>query len=146
MAHTLMLRASSEFEGGPVDLEAVTAAGTSSGVAHGDVLAALAEAMVGRDDEALTDARRAVLDEMGPDPLVDAVAVASNFERAVRIADATGIPLDAPLELLSEDLRDDLDLVRFDSAATTPVANAARQALGRVLRPVARASAAEYVE
>ena len=45
--------------------------------------------------------------------LVDAAGVASNFERMVRIADATGIPLDARMAALSQDVRDTLHLERF---------------------------------
>ncbi len=65
-----------------------------SGVAHEEILLALAEAMVNGNEETLSAARTRVLEELGPAPLVDAAAVASNFERMVRIADATGIPLD----------------------------------------------------
>ena len=45
--------------------------------------------------------------------MVDAAGVASNFERMVRIADATGIPLDARMEALSHEVRDTLHLERF---------------------------------
>jgi hypothetical protein len=39
--------------------------------------------------------------------------VASNFERMVRIADATGIHLDERMESLSQEVRDALHLERF---------------------------------
>lgn len=50
-----------------------------------------------------------------PDPTQQEVSpgVASNFERMVRIADATGIPLDACMQALSQEIRDALDLERF---------------------------------
>jgi len=54
----------------------------------------------------------------------------------VRIADATGIPLDAPLELLSQDLRDELGLERFGSARNTRAASRLRRGAGRALRPL----------
>lgn len=88
-------------------------AASSSGVAHGQLLLAFAEAMVGEDDDTLTHVRHAVIEAMSPAALVDAAGVASNFERMVRIADATGIPLDARLAALSQEVRDRLHLERF---------------------------------
>jgi hypothetical protein len=55
----------------------------------------------------------------------------------VRIADGTGIPLDAPVEALSADLREPLGLDRFGAAAHTPRAGLARRGLGLLLRPAA---------
>jgi hypothetical protein len=123
-----------------VDARAVTdpSVAGASGVDHAQALLAFADAVVGDDDEALAAARRTLLGEMGAAALVDAAAVASNFQRMVRIADGTGIPLDAPLDLLSQDLRAELRLQRFGSAANTPVSGPVRRALGGVLRPVAR--------
>jgi hypothetical protein len=86
---------------------------TTSGVEHGTLLLAFAEAMVGEDDEALTHVRHAVIEGMSPAAMVDAAGVASNFERMVRIADATGIPLDARMQALSQEVRDALHLERF---------------------------------
>lgn len=87
-----------------------------SGVEHGDVLLALADAMVGRDDTALAQARDAVIETLGPEVLVDAVGVASNFERMVRIADSTGIPLDDRMLNLTKEVRDELLLDSFAAA------------------------------
>jgi hypothetical protein len=124
--------------GREVDVHAVTndAAIAGSGVAHADTLLAFADAMVGGDDGALARVRDRVLDRLGPAELVDAAAVASNFERMVRIADATGIPLDAGLDLMSEDLRAELALGRYGAAANTPPVGRARRAAGRLLRPI----------
>lgn len=91
----------------------------ASRVPHGPALTALAEALVHGDDTALAQSRARVLDALGPRGLVDAAAVASNFERMVRIADATGIPLDTPVAALTADLRDRLHLDRFASSAHT---------------------------
>ena len=49
--------------------------------------------------------------------MVDAAAVASNFQRMVRIADATGIPLGEGLEAMSQEVREELDLGRFQQTA-----------------------------
>jgi hypothetical protein len=88
-------------------------AAASSGVEHGNLLIAFAEAMVGDDDTTLTHARHAVIEGLSPETLVDAAGVASNFERMVRIADATGIQLDERMAILSQEVREVLHLERF---------------------------------
>ena len=100
--------------GEEIQLLAVTEAGVASGVDQGDELVAFAEAIVGTDDAALQVARQTVVDTMGSDAMVDAAAVASNFERMVRIADSTGIPLGS-LEEMSAEVREELDLARFQT-------------------------------
>jgi hypothetical protein len=49
---------------------------------------------------------------MGPAAMVDALGVASNFERMVRIADATGIELGAYLEGATAEVREVLRIER----------------------------------
>ena len=68
---------------------------------------------MGEDDDTLLRVRHALIESMGSAAMVDAAGVASNFERMVRIADATGIPLDARMQALSQEVRDVLDLERF---------------------------------
>jgi len=68
---------------------------------------------------------------------VDAAAVVSNFERMVRIADATGIPLDAPVNAMTADLRADLGIDDYDSSAHTPDLGALGRFLGPKLQPLA---------
>ena len=89
------------------------AAADTSGVEHGNLLIAFAEALVGDDDVTLTHARHAVIEGLSPEAMVDAAGVASNFERMVRIADATGIQLDERMAALSQQTRDALHLERF---------------------------------
>ena len=48
--------------------------------------------------------------------MVDAAGVASNFERMVRIADSTGIPLGDGLEEFSSEVRLELGLDRLRTA------------------------------
>jgi hypothetical protein len=117
----MLLRASGEATGQAFDLHAVTegTATARGGVAHEKTLLALAQAMVSDDEGALAPARTRVLEELGPEALVDAAGVASNFERMVRIADATGIPLDSFLDEMTVDLRAELKLARFESTGNT---------------------------
>ena len=84
-----------------------------SGVEHGAVLIAFAEAMVRDDDAVLRRTRHDVIEVLGPEAMVDAAGVASNFERMVRIADATGIPLGERMAGLTKGVRDHLQLERF---------------------------------
>jgi len=86
--------------------------GAESGVPHGDVLVAFAEGVVQGDDAALADARAALVQAMGAAAMVDAAGVASNFERMVRIADATGIELGAYLENVTTPDRERLGVSR----------------------------------
>jgi len=109
--------------------------GAASGVPHGSLLVAFAEATAGGDDDALARARAALLAALGAAALVDAAAVTSNFERMVRIADATGIPLDAPIAALSVDLRRDLGIDAYASAAQTPAPGRMARALARWVGP-----------
>jgi len=133
----LLLRASGAISGDQVDITAVTtaAAADGCGVPHAVALIAFVDAIVGGDADAVAAARVAVLRELGGAALVDAAAVAANFERMVRVADATGTPLDAPLVAVTETLRRDLDLDRFASAAMTPPPPLLWRIAGRFLAP-----------
>src|SRR5262249_1762369 len=128
-----MLRASIEAKRGEVDLSAVTegADDDSVGVAHAAQLSAFAEAALRGDGATLARARDALRAAAGAAALVDAAAVIGNFERMTRIADATGIPLDAPSVLASADFRARLGLERYPSAQNTPRANV----IARLLTP-----------
>jgi hypothetical protein len=101
-----------------VDLHAVTEAGRSSGVEHGDQLVAFAEAVVDRDPEVIAGARQRLIDTMGSAAMVAAAAVASNFERMVRIADGTGIPLGEGLTARSRGVVEELALDRMRGGGT----------------------------
>ena len=80
-------------------------------MAHGAELVAFAEAIV-TGDQTLAQSRTTVVETLGPEAMVDAAGVASNFERMVRIADSTGIELGDRLEHASADVRDTLGLER----------------------------------
>ncbi len=56
----------------------------------------------------------------------------------VRIADATGIPLDSKMQALTGDIRRDLSLNDYASADNTPQLSKPAKLLGRVLAPVAQ--------
>lgn len=96
----------------------------------------LAEALVRCDPDDLARAREAVRIALGPEAVVDCVAVGSNFERMVRIADATGIPLDLPVAAMTEDLRKDLGLDAYAAATNTPPVTGLQRLVSRAVRPL----------
>ena len=68
--------------------------------------------------------------------VVDAAGIVANFERMTRIADATGIPLDPPVNALASDVQDDLGLREFRSSAATKRASGLARTAARWLGPL----------
>ena len=85
------------------------------GIEHGELLTAFADAAVSGDLAQLSTARDALREAAGSAVVVDAAGVIGNFQRMVRIADGTGIPLDTMVETMSSDFREGLGLERFSS-------------------------------
>ncbi|MDE0155325.1 MAG: hypothetical protein OXS28_06970 [Gammaproteobacteria bacterium] len=110
--------------------------GSDGGVAHGALLSDFATAAVTGDDSALERTRREILNKLGQEELVDAAALVAHYEKMDRIADATGLPLDAPMQILGGELRDSLDIGKFTSAQNTKVAGPVLSALQRTLRAI----------
>lgn len=137
----MMLRASVESGSRVENLRAVTEgnAADASVVPQGPLLVAFAEAVLGDDPLALEQARRALHQAVGDAGFVDAAAVVANFQRMVRIADGTGIALDARLQLMTQGLRSELGLEAFGSSANTAPVTPLQRVLGRVLGPLSTA-------
>ena len=89
-----------------------------TGVPHGNLLTAFAEAAVHQTD-ALPGLRDQIVAELGVQELVDAAGVVANFQRMVRIADGCGIPLDEFTKDATDDCREELGLHEYASAANT---------------------------
>ena len=107
-----MLRASSQQNDQAVNLAAIMDGHTVSGIAAGEYLVAYAEAVVSRAPSRITAAREALSAALGSAAVVDAAGVISNFQRMVRIADATGIGLGV-FEVPSADMREALGINAF---------------------------------
>jgi len=90
------------------------------GVAHGALLVAFTEAVMSDDRAGAEERRRELIAAVGAEAFVDVVATIAAFNVVDRIADATGIPLDPLMQAMSVDVRAELDLGRFASAANTP--------------------------
>ena len=90
-----MLSWSSTAGGEPADLAAVARGTPGTGVEHGDELLRFATACAQNDDAALDEARAALTAATDADFMVDAAAVAANFEMMTRLADSTGARMPA---------------------------------------------------
>ena len=112
----MMLRGSSQAEGSVVDLQTVIeGSSVDSHVTGSEALIRFTDAaLTGSND--LSDARRALSAELGETQLVDAAGVVGNFQRMVRIADSTGIPVDGTMAEFSADIREQLGLNDLPSA------------------------------
>ena len=113
-----MLRASAMTNQTDVNLQEVNGevSGADIGMKYGMELMNFAEGMASRNESDLIEAKQALLDVAGPAVLVDAAGVAANFQRMVRIADSMGIPVDDMQTELGQQVREELNLVRFATA------------------------------
>ena len=109
----MMLRVSSTIQGEEANLQTIVQGdAAASGVDGQAELLALVDATLDADASAhLGEAQRRLAERLGDAALVDAAAVIGNFERMTRIADGTGIPLDAPVAAMTADLREDLGIL-----------------------------------
>lgn len=131
-----MLSLSAELSKETVNLQVVNGQG-SGGVEYGAELAQFAQAIAGGDEAALKEARSNLLTCAGIQVLIDAAAVAANFQRMVRIADGTGIPVDGVMMSLGGSIQDDLNLRRFESARNTPAQSRLKRWSGIFARKLA---------
>ena len=90
-----MLSWSSTENGETVDLAEVAAGGAGSGIADGSVLLGFATACAETDDDALGLARDRLAEVRGEAFMIDAAAVAANFEMMTRLSDSTGATMPA---------------------------------------------------
>ena len=95
---------------------AVMGAG-GGGVPCGLELVRFAAAVVEGGTDELDAARRALQDRVGPAGLADAAAVAGLFNAIDRVADATGIPLEAEKAAATLDFRTELGISKYPDGA-----------------------------
>lgn len=92
---------------------------TDARVPHAAELVEFAEAVLRGDPQRQSRARSAIRELLGPAALVDAAALVASFSAVVKIADATGIPLEDYKEEATRDLRADLGLEKLNRNADT---------------------------
>ena len=134
-----MLRASSDATGSSYEIDAIVrgkAAGDGN-IPHGALLVEFTDAAHSDDETALAPLRKQIVEAMSEAALVDTCGVVANFQRVVRIADGTGIPLDEAVMALSSDLRPKLGVEAFEGARNSRF-SAPRRFLHRVARPFLR--------
>ena len=109
--------------------------GGESRLPGGDELLRFAEVALEDDVAAIDAVRSDVVEALGEAAMVDSAAVIANFQRMVRIADGTGIPLDEPVLMLTQDIREDLGINGYGSADNSPPLSLIQKILGRLLQP-----------
>ena len=116
-----MLRVSAMTNDTNIDLQAVNGdvASEGVGVPFGPQLIRFAESIALRDVESVNQSRQELYDLAGKRVVVDAAAVAANFQRMVRIADSIGISVDDMQSEIGQLVRKELNLERFPSAQNT---------------------------
>jgi hypothetical protein len=121
----MMLSLSANKTDTTVDLQMVngSAASDTQELPFASELASFAEAVAERDSAKIDRTRDELIAVAGEVVMVDAAAVAANFQRMVRIADSMGIPIDEKNVEVGAGIRQELDLGRFASAQNTPDAN-----------------------
>ena len=134
-----MLSMSADIAGTDIDLGQVDGRENASGggIEFGAELMKFAQAIASRDPQQLSASRDTLLQCAGAGTVVDAAAVAGNFQRMVRIADSTGIPLDTISGALAKEAREQLNLDRFHSSRNTPAATLKQRLQGIFIRAVA---------
>lgn len=131
-----MLRESSKLEGNKVDLRVINAqADIEGGVPAERALINFAEAAFNYDEQAIAASRKLLANEIGEEAMIDSAAVISNFQRMVRIADGTGIPLDTPVAMVTVGIREELGINEFGSAGNTPALGLFKRLLGAIIGP-----------
>lgn len=132
----MMLRVSTQVSGEDVNLKGIVdGAEVTTGVPFDKELIQFTETSLLDDGGAIREAREEVVRKMGNDAMVDAAGVIANFQRMVRIADGTGIPLDTPVAMMSDDIRDDLGINGYSSAGNTPPLTLFQKLMAKLLRP-----------
>ena len=114
-----MLRASGQKDGEEVDLNSVIGRGEGdAGVVHGDLLMAFADAVLADDGAALDAVRKQLIAVLGEEALVDAAGTVASFNAVVRVADATGIPIDEFKADPTREILEELGIEDFSSGPT----------------------------
>ncbi len=107
------------------------------GVEAGVELRNFADAILMQPAEEIVRTRKQLVEKLGEPAMIDAAAVVGNFQRMVRIADSTGIPLDEPVLMISQFIREDLGINNFNASANSPKLPLLKRILGRLMAPFA---------
>ena len=132
-----MLRVSTQVSGDDISLQGIVEGNDAdTGIPAGDALIDFAEKAMTFDADAIARAREEVKARLGEPAMIDAAGVIANFQRMVRIADGTGIPLDTPVAVLTDGIREDLGINDFGSAENTPPLSFVQKIFSRLVQPL----------
>lgn len=110
----MLLRESGRIAGRDYTLDGVKGIrGGDGGVPHGRRLLDFAEAVIGGTPAERDGTRAALIAAVGVEGFIDTAGVVASFNSVVRIADATGIPLEAFKRDRTADLRAELGIDRW---------------------------------
>lgn len=112
----MVLRESGRAQDRDYDLKGLVDPTSDTGVASGASIVQFVDALLGPDEDRLSRARTLLEESLGPAGVTAVSVVAGNFSKNDRIANATGIPLEAMFVRGSEDFRADLGVDGFASA------------------------------
>ena len=107
-----MLRASSLAFDYPLEIDAVVDPSVPTGIPGGNLLLRLVDAVLA-NTEPVADVHAEIIEELGPEALVDAASVLGNFEMMNRVAEASGIPIPVQSIDRERELVDRLGIERF---------------------------------
>ena len=111
----MLLRASGQHTGDDYDLTNIHGLDDDI-IPHAAALLAYADAFYADEPSDLDRARKTLHAAIGDAALVDAAAIVGIYDAVVRVADATGTPLEDYKAEISEDLREELGINDFPSA------------------------------
>ncbi len=134
-----MLSLSADKTNSDIDLQMINGqsdAAVRSKLPWATELMDFAGALASRDEAELEQAREKLLSAANAEVLVDAACVAANFQRMVRIADSTRIPVDAQRQPMMDKAAEELQLRRFESATNTPELGKLKKLLGPIQRKI----------
>ena len=115
----MVLRESGRLLNLPVNLRALVDPSVDPGVPGGRELVAFTDAITGTDLARLDEAREALIAVLGRAAVMPAAIICANFSRNDRLANGMGIPLDAPMMAATADLRAELGINDYASAANS---------------------------
>ncbi len=111
-----MLSWSGQKSGEIVDVTAIASGEGNGGLPFGAELLAFADAIADWDDDELATARERLCAATGEPFMIDAAAVAANFEMMTRVADGTGARFDPETREVRAALTSSLNADRWTSA------------------------------
>ncbi len=115
----MVLRESGRTLNLKVDLRALVDPAVDPGVPGGRELIAFTDAITATDPAGLAVAREALVAALGEAAVMPAAIICANFSRNDRLANAIGIALDPPVLAATEDLRAELGINGYPSAANS---------------------------